>query len=120
MSGLVRARAVRAAVAVVATYVVLCVVLLLANLASGHVPEWITRAIVLAAASIMGPPVLLAYGLEAAPFVFAALTIIGVCLAVSRFLWRRYPESEAFAVPIMGAVFIWVAVPVVVVFVASV
>jgi hypothetical protein len=118
MSGLVRPVAVRAAVTIVAAYAVLYAVFLL--LASGHVPEWIPPAIVLAVVSIMGPPVLLFGGLEAAPIVLASLAIIGACLAVSRFLWRRYPESEAFAVPVMAAVFIWVVVPVLAVFVATV
>jgi hypothetical protein len=118
MSGLVRPVAVRAAVTIVAAYAVLYVVFLL--LASGHVPEWTPPAILLAVVSLMGPPVLLLGGLGAVPIVLASLAIIGTCLALSRFLWRRYPESEAFAVPIMAAVFIWVVVPALVVFVASV
>jgi hypothetical protein len=108
------------AVAVVAIYAVLSIVLLLAVRTEGYVPERISAAIVLGVASIMGPPVLLAEGLAAAPSVLVYLTIIGACLALSRHLWRRYPESEAFAVPIMAAVFVWVAVPFLTVLVAFV
>ena len=118
MSGLVRPVAVRAAVTIVAAYAVLYASFLL--LASGHVPEWTPPAILLVVLSLMGPPVLLLGGLSAAPIVFASVAIVGACLALSRFLWRRYPESEAFVVPIMAALFIWVAVPVLVAFVATV
>ncbi len=33
--------------------------------------------------------------------------MITECLALPRFCWRRYPDSELFALPLLAALAVW-------------
>ena len=58
---------------------------------------------------ILGPPVCFIWGgQEAWGYVSISMLIVTACVAVARFCWRRYPDSELFGLPLLAAVAVWV------------
>ena len=65
-------------------------------------PNWVAAFLI----TILGPASIL--GTEGSIGVFIAVVIIVLaCLVTARIVWRRWPESEWFAVPLLVAVVIW-------------
>ena len=63
--------------------------------------------LVLCAASLLGPPILLAAGSETFPWVGGILLLFAACGHLSRVCWHRYPDSEVFVFFALPAVMLW-------------
>ena len=84
-----------------------------AVLVAGRLPESMDdrapRRLAAVVISVLGPPVLLAIdGTASATFALSAMLLIAGCLTLARLLWRRYPDSELFGLPLRAAVAVWV------------
>ena len=64
--------------------------------------NWIAAFLI----TILGPASIL--GTEGSIGVFTAVVMIVLaCLVTARIVWRRWPETEWFAVPLLVAVVVW-------------
>ncbi len=91
-------------------YMTLCVVLALGDWLPSAFLEWVPRWLLFVVVSLVGPPVFLFFwGIGAWRPVLGAGCCVALSLALSWFCWRRYPESELFAVGLLVAAAIWVA-----------
>ena len=100
--------AIRTAAIIGGFYFALCVAIvfdlpLLPSRVMDAIPRWLGAALV----SAIGPAALLAAG--AWGLFFCAWVGIAACAAFAFFCWRRFPDSEAGVVGVLGAVAIWVA-----------
>ena len=69
------------------------------------VPGWLLFVPV----TLAGPALFFILGIGAWKLFLATSLGVTVCLTVSWFWWRRYPESELFAVGLLAAAAIWAA-----------
>jgi hypothetical protein len=68
-------------------------------------PRWLGIVLV----SMLGPALILAWGLAAWKVFAAACLGVMSCLGFAYFCWHRYPESDVFAIPLIAAAAIWIA-----------
>ncbi len=91
-------------------YMTLCVAPILADRLPSAAVDWVPGWLVFVVASLIGPPVwFFAWGIGAWKPVLGAGVCAALCLALSWFCWRRYPESELFAAVLVVAAAIWAA-----------
>ena len=91
-------------------YVALCAALVFGDRLPPAAAEWIPGWFVFVVVSLVGPPVsFFFWGIGAWKPVLAAGVCVALCLALSWFCWRRYPESELFVLCLLVAAAIWAA-----------
>jgi hypothetical protein len=84
-------------------YMTLCVALALVDRLRAAAVEWVPRWLLFVVVSIIGPPVsFFFWGIGAWRPVLGTGFCVALCLALSWFYWRRYPESELFVVGLLG------------------
>ena len=90
-------------------YTGLCLVFLLDIPGPAWAVESAPRALGMAMVSVIGPALLLAWGIAAWKVFLFAVASIAICLLLARYLYRRFRDSEAFAFPLACAAAIWIA-----------
>jgi len=87
-------------------YAALCLAILL------HVSfpslEAASQTVAIVVVSLAGPALLLAWGIGAWKLFAAFMTAMLGCVFFAWYLYRRFPESEVFALPIFAAIAIWI------------
>jgi hypothetical protein len=56
--------------------------------------------------TILGPASILGTEGALGVFIFVVLIVLA-CLVTARIFWRRWPDTEWFAVPLLAAVVVW-------------
>ena len=96
---------------VAALYGALCVAILLEAPFVSSVAAAIPRPLAVIVVIMLGPAALLAAGIGAITWFIAVLTAVAACVGLSWVAWRRYPDSELFAVGLLAAAALWALVP---------
>lgn len=92
-------------------YGALCLAILLDAPLVTAVAEALPRPLGRIVVIVIGPAALLAAGIGAIPWFVAIVTATAVCVSASWVAWRRYPDSELFAVGLLVAAALWAVVP---------
>ena len=109
MSSKSRSRIKLAASAYAVLYVGVCLVALLIERLPQSTVDNVPLSVAGLVASILGPPVVFTWaGVTAWSFVLVSLLLVAACLVISRFCWRRYPDSELFGLPLLAAGVVWI------------